>query len=317
MKSNNNFILKLDKNNPNPIPTGVAVNSSNDNIILQNSNEKDQNSKLNQITVFHNNINQEYDNNFNKNNYYNNQIKELSKIQSSNKVSQKEENIDSSIHIYYDLSSKFLMKIYGIVLFQFIIIFALVLIFQIRVIKYYLHENIAFFWAFLGISIFVLIFPVILFICFPNVLKKVPYNYIILFTFTLFLAIFCAFIASFYHFHAVLGAITCIIAICIGSFCIGLFNKGDNSKVWYFILSSAVCLVIHYCILAIIFRNYYIIFLLDTAFAILYSIYIAFDTINIKKNFSLDDYIAAAIILDIDIIRLFLILLRLFGSKND
>ena len=87
MKSNNNFILKLDKNNPNPIRAGVAVNSSNDNIILQNSNEKDQNSKLNQITVFHNNINQEYDNKFNKNNYYNNQIKELNKIQSSNKVS--------------------------------------------------------------------------------------------------------------------------------------------------------------------------------------------------------------------------------------
>jgi FtsH-binding integral membrane protein len=44
---------------------------------------------------------------------------------------------------------------------------------------------------------------------------------------------------------------------------------------------------------------------------------IAFDTINIKKHFSLDDYIAAAIILDIDIIRLFLILLKIFGSKND
>ena len=69
--------------------------------------------------------------------------------------------------------------------------------------------------------------------------------------------------------------------------------------------------------MALIFRSYYYVFLYDTAFAIFYALFIAFDTINIKKNFSLDDYIAAAIILDIDIIRLFLILLRIFGSKND
>ena len=97
----------------------------------------------------------------------------------------------------------------------------------------------------------------------------------------------------------------------------GLFNKGDNVKTWYFIISSVICLAIHYGIMALIFRDYYFIFLLDTAFAILYSIFIAFDTINIKKKFSCDDYIIAAIILDIDIIRLFIVFLRLFGFKGN
>ena len=69
--------------------------------------------------------------------------------------------------------------------------------------------------------------------------------------------------------------------------------------------------------MALIFRSYYYIFLYDTIFAIIYALYIAFDTINIKQNLSCDDYIAAAIILDIDIIRLFIILLRIFGSKKD
>ena len=208
------------------------------------------------------------------------------------------------------------MKVYGIVLFQFIIIFALVLIFQIETIRDYLHDEEPLFYTFLGISLLAMIFPAIIFECCPNILRKVPNNYIILFTFTLFLAIFFAFIGSFFHFQIILGVITCIIAISIGSFFIGLFNKGNAPKVWYFILSSVICLIIHYGILALIFRDYYFIFLLDTAYVILYSIVIAYDTITIKKKFSCDDYIVAAIILDIDIIRLFISLLRLFGFKR-
>ena len=225
--------------------------------------------------------------------------------------------LNISFHINYDIESKFLMKVYGIVLFQFIIIFGLTLIFQIKSIKNYIQGHESFFWAFFAISLFIIIFPVILFECCPRTLQSVPYNYIILFAYTIFLAIFCAFLGSFYHFQAVLGVITCIVAICIGSFCIGLFNKGGDAKAWFFIISSLICLALHYGIMALIFRSYYYIFLYDTIFAIIYALYIAFDTIIIKQNLSCDDYIAAAIILDIDIIRLFIILLRIFGSKKD
>ena len=68
--------------------------------------------------------------------------------------------------------------------------------------------------------------------------------------------------------------------------------------------------------MALIFRSHYLIFLYDTIFAILYSAYIAFDTIVIKETYSLDDYILACVILTVDIIRLFTILLKIFGNKN-
>ena len=319
MESNYNFSPKVEDNINPPLPAGGAPTVSNDNIFYPKLPENSEQNKGIAITVHNNNdITYNNDNNDNnKNESYNKPTKELNNNQLSNQVTVKEDSINLSFHIDYDLESKFLMKVYGLVLFQFIIIFGLVLIFQIKSIKNYLHENEAFFWAFFGISLFVILFPVLVFECCPDTLRRVPYNYIILFILTLFLAIFCAFIASFYHYQAVLGVITCIIAICIGSFCIGLFNKGDDAKAWYFILSSVLCLAVHYGIMALIFRSYYYIFLYDTCFAILYALFIAFDTINIKKHFSLDDYIAAAIILDIDIIRLFLILLRLFGSKND
>jgi len=331
MDLNNDIALNVENNNPPPpLPAVGAATLSNENINYPKIPQNDAQNNGYEITV-QNNDNNYADNNRNFNNYVldnnvnnyynNNQNKELNYIQSSSDVNVKADNLNSSFHINlfidYDIMSKYLMKVYGILLFQFIFIFALVLIFQIQSIKDYLHGNVAFLWAFLGISIFVIVFTYLLFVCCPDVLRRVPCNYIILFILTFFLGIFCAFIASFYHYQAVLGAITCVIAICIGSFCIGLFNKGGNIKAWFFIISSAICLVIHYAIMALIFRSYYYIFLYDTAFAILYSLYIAFDTIVIKESYSLDDYILAAIILTIDIIRLFLILLKIFGSSNN
>ena len=318
MESSNNFPLKVEVNNNPPIPAGGPFTLSNDNVSYPNLSKNDDQNKGVSITVQNNNeINENISYNKNRNDPYIKPSNELNNIESPNKVDSRVESLNISFHINYDIESKFLMKVYGIVLFQFIIIFGLTLIFQIESIKNYIQGHESFFWAFFAISLFIIIFPVILFECCPRTLQSVPYNYIILFAYTIFLAIFCAFLGSFYHFQAVLGVITCIVAICIGSFCIGLFNKGGDAKAWFFIISSLICLALHYGIMALIFRSYYYIFLYDTIFAIIYALYIAFDTINIKQNLSCDDYIAAAIILDIDIIRLFIILLRIFGSKKD
>ena len=329
MQPNNNFALNVENNNPPPIPVGGADTLSKENINYPNLPENSVQNNGIKITV-HNDNNYYGNNNGNINNYvmnknpddfYNNPNKEFNNIQLANEAPAKADNLDSSFQINlfvnYDIRSKFLMKVYGILLFQFIIIFALVLIFQIKSLKDYIQDNSAFFWACFGISFFVLLFTLLLFECCPSVLRKVPHNYIILFALTIFLGIMCAFIASFYHFQAVLGAITCIFAICLGSFCNGLFNKGGNLKSWYFIISSMICLVIHYAIMALIFRGYYYIFLYDTGYACLYSLFIAFDTIAIKESLHIDEYIAAAIVLTIDIIRLFLILLRILGNSSN
>ena len=321
MESNNNIPINAQYSNASPVPAVGAVIGLNQN---QNypyyPNNNAQNQGI-QIIVHNNNY---IDNNGNANNnagnFNYNKPKELNNFQSSEQINVKQENLSPGFQfnpfVDYDLSSKFIMKVYGILLFQFLIIFALVLIFQVESIKEYIYETPAFFWAFFGISLFLIIFIFAIIECCPKVLRNVPCNYICLFIITIGFGILCAFISSFYHFQAVLGAITCVIGICIGSFCIGLFNKGGNLKVWFFIVSSLICLAIHYGIMALIFRSHYLIFLYDTIFAILYSAYIAFDTIYIKEHFSLDDYILACIILTVDIVRLFTILLKLFGNNN-
>ena len=224
--------------------------------------------------------------------------------------------IHMNFFIDYDLSSKFLMKVYGIVFFEFLIIFGLVMIFQIQSIKDYFHEHSGLFFALLGISIFVVFIFLVIFLCSNELLRKVPANYIALFFVTIFLGIFCALIASLYNFIIVLGTITCVISISIGAFCVGLLNKGYGAKFWYFIISSLIALIVHYAILALILRSDYLYLLYCTIYALLYSFYIAFDTIVIKEGLSLDDYIYGAFILTIDIIRLFIFLLQIFGQSS-
>ena len=68
--------------------------------------------------------------------------------------------------------------------------------------------------------------------------------------------------------------------------------------------------------MALIFRSYYMLFLYDVIGALLYTIYIAFDAIIIRDGLSIDDYIFAAFILTIDLIRLFIIILKILGSIN-
>jgi FtsH-binding integral membrane protein len=66
--------------------------------------------------------------------------------------------------------------------------------------------------------------------------------------------------------------------------------------------------------MAAIFRSNYMIFLYDIIGALIYTIYIAFDAIIIRDALSIDDYIFAAFILTIDLIRLFIIILKILGS---
>ena len=216
----------------------------------------------------------------------------------------------------YDLTSKFLMKVYGILFFQFLIIFGLVMLFQIKSITNYLENHGAFYAGILIVSIFVFILILIIFICCPTTLRNVPCNYIMLFVLTFFLGILCASIGSCYQFEAVLGAITCVFAICIGSFCVGLFDKGNGLKFYYIFLPSLLLLAIHYGIMAAIFRSYYLYFLYDSIIGIVYALYISFDILVIKETYSLDDYIFAAVILTLDIVRLFIFILEIFGKKS-
>ena len=231
------------------------------------------------------------------------------------KISKKNKELDTS-SINDKLKSNFLIKVYGILLFQFIIIFGFVLIFQIKSISSYIKTHPALYWSIYVITFIAYMVILIAFLANPENLNKVPINYFILFLMTIFLGLFCGVIASLYKYEIVICAITCVIAISLGSFCIGFCIKIDNIEFWHLFAPSVVCLVIHYIVMILIFRKYYLYFFFCSLVALVYAFVISADTIIIKEEYSVDDYILGAISLTFDIAKLFIIILQYFGSVD-
>ena len=231
------------------------------------------------------------------------------------KISKKNKELDTS-SINDKLKSNFLIKVYGILLFQFIIIFGFVLIFQIKSISSYIKTHPALYWSIYVITFIAYMVILIAFLANPENLNKVPINYFILFLMTIFLGLFCGVIASLYKYEIVICAITCVIAISFGSFCIGFCIKIDNIEFWHLFVPSVVCLVIHYIVMILIFRKYYLYFFFCSLVALVYAFVISADTIIIKEEYTVDDYILGAISLTFDIAKLFIIILQYFGSVD-
>ena len=231
------------------------------------------------------------------------------------KISKKNKELDTS-SINDKLKSNFLIKVYGILLFQFIIIFGFVLIFQIKSISSYIKTHPALYWSIYFITFIAYMVILIAFLANPENLNKVPINYFILFLMTIFLGLFCGVIASLYKYEIVICAITCVIAISFGSFCVGFCIKIDNIEFWHLFVPSVVCLVIHYIVMILIFRKYYLYFFFCSLVALVYAFVISADTIIIKEEYAVDDYILGAISLTFDIAKLFIIILQYFGSVD-
>ena len=307
------------QNNPQiaqNIGISVEINNNNNNKNATGYNNFNNNdfSHNNHMNNGFNNINEKEYPKYNQGNI----VLDVNKVNSveKNNIDEQVSNLNylSSFFDGYELKSKFLMKVYGIVFFEFVLIFALVLIFQIKSIKDKVHENPIFAIVISTISLFVYIIVIIIFECNPKLLNVVPANYILLFLVAICLGFSCALISSCYSFEVVLGAITCVIAISLGSFIVVLIDKNRDIKAWHFIIGSLILLCIQFSLMALIFRSNYMIFLYDIIGALIYTIYIAFDAIIIRDALSIDDYIYGAFILTIDLVRLFVILLKILGA---
>ena len=260
----------------------------------------------------------------NNNNVYENQnspsneIKiEVNHIEKLEKEEKKCCNINCKLSCSnLSIRSAFMVKVYGILLTQFIFTFGIVLITQINIIKEYLLNNLILCLVLLCIASVIYLTTFIIFLCNPRLLQKVPVNYIILAVITICFTIILVFISASYPSHYVIGAMAFVIAISVGIFIVSSFNKIDIGFLYLTIIS--LCdLVFTYGILAFIYRSYYLHFLYCLLGAILFALFIVFDTITIRNNFSYDDYILATMTIYFDIIRLFIQILRILGSKRD
>ena len=224
-----------------------------------------------------------------------------------------QEEINFQIDV--NIRSKFLLKVFGILLTQFIFTFGIILICQLNIIKNFLFSHKIMYIILMSVSGLIFLSAFFIFLCKPSIVRKVPHNYIILFSITICETILLAYISILYQFEYVLGSVCFVLAICLALFSISLFNKIDIK----FLTMTLIILLyigIAYGIIALIVRNYYLRFLYCLLGAIIFGLFIIYDTIMIRDKYDVDDYIFAALTLYFDIIRLFIEILRLLGSSE-
>ena len=253
----------------------------------------------------------------NKNNIINNNIqneipKQIHNCNAEIVHSQKEDQ-----NIKQTIRNQFVRKVYGILLVQFILTFGLILICQIKVIKIFLYDHKTLYISLMILSGLVFALSFTIFICYPSLMRIVPYNYIFLFLFTLSETVLLVYISILYSFQYVFGSIVFVSGICVVIFFMSCIKK-ISLKFLYLCIIIVAFLGIIYGLLSLIFRNYYLEFLYCLIGAILFTLILVYDTQRITQfdnnnNITIDDYIFAALVLYTDIINLFIEILKILG----
>ncbi|XP_004429432.1 PREDICTED: protein lifeguard 4 [Ceratotherium simum simum] len=144
---------------------------------------------------------------------------------------------------------------------------------------------------------------------------KHPLNLYLLFGFTLLEALTVAFVVTFYDVHIVLQAFLLTTAVFLGLTVYTLQSKRDFSKfgaglftvLWIFCLSG---------FLKLFFYSETLELVLAALGALLFCGFIVYDTHSLMHRLSPEEYVLAAISLYLDIINLFLHLLRFLDAVN-
>ena len=274
-------------------------NNQNHNLYKNKSNHKNENINIS----FNKSNNNDLSSNSDKSKT---EIKSLSIAQSQS---------DLNISIDLKIRSNFLLKVYGILIAQFLFTFSIVLICQIKKIKMFLFAHILLYIILMSFSGFVYITAFIIFMCKPKTMRKIPQNYIVLFLITICETVLLSYLSILYEFVYVLGAVSFVSAICIAIFFLSLINQ-INIRFLGMVLIILIFFAITYGLLVLIMRNYYLNFLYCLIGAIIFALFIVYDTQLIRDEYDVDDYIFAALTLYFDIIRLFIQILKLIGYRD-
>ena len=211
----------------------------------------------------------------------------------------------------------FIRKVFGIITIQLIFSFSFILLCQAKSVKNFIAHNEGLSAIILSISTIAFIISVCLISCNRELARKVPTNYILLFCVTLAESILSAGAAVSFPPEIVITAIVLTIATSFGIICYTLKSKRDLSYCGM-TLFALISQLLFFGILNLIFRSNFLHMVYTFLSTIMFGLYLVYDVQLISgkfgREYSIDDYIFAAMELYIDIIRLFLEILRLLSK---
>jgi len=231
-----------------------------------------------------------------------------------------EELSEESIQI--SVRNGFIRKVYSILSVQLIITFGAVFLFQIPSIKLFIFKNQSLAGNTLIFCSLTFLTLFLVLVCNRNLSRTVPYNYYILFAITLCESLACGIISSLYSFQIVATALalTIISTLAITFYACTTKTNFSYYRMGMLIVFSQIFMI---GLIASLFRLQALYALYTFLMTLMIGIYLVYDTQLIMGKFgvgySVDDYIFATLEIYMDIIRLFLLILRIvakFSRRN-
>ena len=213
------------------------------------------------------------------------------------------------------LRNGFIKKVYGIIFVQLLITTAVIYYVMVNEsIMQFMLNNTYFIYVCLIIDIAI----ILAFGC-SKVGQQVPLNYILLIIFTFLESITISYTTIFYDPLSVLTAAGLTMLVTFGLTLYAWMSKTDLTMKGGLLMTLSLILFF-LGIIGIFFQSYFYQCLICSLGVLLMSVYLIFDTqllIGNKKNLiSMDLYIIAAMMIYLDIINLFIYILKLFGKKK-
>lgn len=212
----------------------------------------------------------------------------------------------------------FVRKVYSVLAMQLLVTFAIVLIFSFqKTVQTYVQNTPAMLWAALGVSLF----SILVLACCVSVARTYPWNYIFLTLFTLAEAYLVGVIASTYQPQVVAYAMGATFGLTVLLTLFAWQTKIDFTACAGSLFVVLMAFII-FGIVAAIVRNNVVYLVYATLGVVIYGVFLVFDTQMIiggtgkAASWTTDDYVFAALNVYIDVIQMFLFLLRIFGAAN-
>ena len=224
----------------------------------------------------------------------------------------------TDIQINQAIRRGFIVKTYGILLSQLLITLCFIFLSFSDTIRDSFRFNSLIHTIILVASLIAVLIILVMFSCCRSTARKTPINYILLFTFTLCMSYYCLLLCSNYDRENVVNALVLTMALTVG-LTVYAFKSQTDYTYSGFILFGLVFFLpfVGLCILWSTLS--YVIFCI-IAGVIIYSMYIVYDTQlilgELGLEYKIDDYILAALNLYIDIIYIFIKLVKLLAICN-
>lgn len=157
-------------------------------------------------------------------------------------------------------------------------------------------------------------------VCIPDAMRKYPLNYILLFSFTICEGVLVGVISASYAKDIVMIAAGLTVGITIGLTFFAMQTKWDFTMMGGILVSILVTLVIGSFIMIFFRPNKTVNIVYGAIGALLFCAYLVYDVQLIaggrRYELGVDDYIPAALAVYLDIINIFLFLLRILGNSR-